>query len=571
MHVRSEELVELAPGVRGALGVLTDQVEARVARFVAERVVERLWRKDASLWHGDPKAIANRLGWLDVAGPMRERAAFLSRLGRDARRDGFERAVLVGMGGSSLFAEVLGLMFGHADDALPLTVLDSTVPSAVCAALGRDLERTLFVVASKSGTTAEVDALYRYVAERLPAKDRGERFVAITDPGTALDRLALEEGFRAVFSNPADIGGRFSALSLFGLVPAGLLGADTTRLVGSAGEMAAACRADPRRNPAAWLGAAIGEGGLAGRDKLTLVASPSLAPLGRWIEQLVAESTGKRGRGVLPVVDEPPRKPDEYGPDRLFVGLRLAEEPDAGVAALADEGNTVLDLVLPDLGALGGELLRWQLATALAGVVLDVDPFDEPDVNDGKDRTARLLRQLGHEGALPAPSPTAESQGVKLWADVGLRVQSDHPRDWLAAHFARAVEGDYAALLPYLDPTPAHCAMVEQMRMTLLESTGCATTVGWGPRFQHSTGQLFCGGPNTGVFLQITADDARDLDVPGAGWGLATLKQAQALGNLAALHDRGRRAVRVHRSGDVEKGLELLSRWLMEGGTVTTT
>lgn len=557
----------LAPGVRGALGPIQAAVQARLAAFDRDRVPTRLWARDVSLWKaGDPKhaaVVANRLGWLDAAGLMRTRAPALSRLGADAMRDGFERAVLLGMGGSSLAAEVFAMVFGRHAGGLPLHVLDSTVPAGVTRVLdAAPLHRTLFIVASKSGTTVEVDSLYKHIAGRLPAERRGAQFVAITDPGTALDVHARSAGFRAVFDNPPDIGGRFSALSLFGLVPAGFLGIDVDPLLASAEAMATACGPDrpAAQSPAAWLGAVMAEGALSGRDKLTLLLSPTLAPFGRWVEQLVAESTGKEGQGVLPIDGEPDLPPGRYGDDRAFVVLRLADEPDPRAEALAAAGHPVVELVLRDRFALGGEMLRWALATAFAGVALGVNPFDEPDVKDSKDRTNALLARFVREGALPPATPVASGEGVELFADASLSAYGTSPGEWLRAHFARVRPGDYVGLLAYLPATPEVEARMADLRDAVVRRLGCATTVGFGPRFLHSTGQLFKGGPDTGVFLQITADDPDDLEIPGAPYGFATLAAAQARGDLEALHDRGRRAVRCHLGSDLNEALATLSR-----------
>lgn len=579
MHDPSDGLKLLAPGVRGALGTLAAAIEARIDIWARERAVARVWDRDPTLWKGDDPAhrriIENRLGWLDVFDTMPGHLKTLSRLAGDAHDAGFERVVLLGMGGSSLCAEVLALTFDPEEtvsDGLPLMVLDSTVPAAVRAVLddGHALPRTLFVVASKSGTTAEVDALYRLAAARVaalpPSSERGSPFVAVTDPGTPLDDLARAQRFRAVFRNPPDIGGRFSALSLFGLLPAALLDANPRRLLDAGAAMAAACGRDvPVRDvPAAWLGAFMAEAALADRDKLTLALSEATFPLGRWIEQLVAESTGKEGRGILPVDGEPPLAPERYGPDRAFVAVRLEGEPPDRAAALAAAGHPVLELVLTRPEDLGGEFFRWELATALAGAALGIDPFDEPDVKDSKDRTKALLAEYAAKGRLPEGDPVAEAERIRLFADPGLGVASDHPADWIRAHIARVGRGDYLALLAYLARTPDDEAALEALRWTAAERLGCATSVGFGPRFLHSTGQLFKGGPDRGVFVQITADDPDDLPIPGTAWSFGTLARAQSLGDLAALHHRHRRAIRCHLHGDPGLGLAILQEWLTD-------
>jgi glucose-6-phosphate isomerase len=496
-------------------------VAERLAALDRDRIVERIWRKDHTVWSEDPTEIVDRLGWLTLPDAMRGRVGDLEGFAARAADDGFETAVLLGMGGSSLAPEVLATTFGVADGALRLIVLDTTHPATIRAVTsGLDLQRTLFVVASKSGTTTETLSQLAHFWGLAPG---GERFVAITDSGTPLESLAAERGFRTVFTNPEDVGGRYSALSLFGLVPAALLGLPLRRMLDEAATaMRSAARPEPpsalpgRADPGVELGAAIGELARAGRDKLTLVLPDELASLGDWIEQLIAESTGKGGVGVVPVVGEPLAGPDAYGDDRGFVAMG----EHAGLGDLEAAGHPLARL--PYAGAreqVGAEFFRWELATAVAGHVLGINPFDQPNVQEAKDATASILASGEME-------------------DPGL--------DDLGALLRQVVAGDYVAIMAYLDPTPETRDALQRARVVIRDRYRVATTVGFGPRFLHSTGQLHKGGPNTGVFVQVV-DAGREVDVPipGRPYSFGTLIDAQALGDLRSLRARGRRVARV--------------------------
>jgi glucose-6-phosphate isomerase len=489
---------------------------------------------------GDPafESVSSRLGWVHAPVAMPALVPRVQAFAEAAAADGLTRVYLLGMGGSSLCAEVLR------DVPLPrrgrtgLTVLDTTDERTirdVTASL--DPDSALFIVASKSGSTVEVSSLERHFMAEMRAVAGGaapRHFVAITDPGTPLAARAGAAGYRDIFLNPADIGGRFSALSLFGLVPAALLGIDADAILASAGRMMARCLAETPANPGLALGLFMGEHAAAGRDKLTLLLPPALEPLGAWIEQLVAESTGKQGRGVLPVVGEPAGSPAEYGPDRMFVGVETGASPE--VAALADAlaaGGRPVFRIQTAPEELGGEFFRWEVATAVAGRVLGVNPFDEPNVREAKERTRRQLETFTRTGAFAVDPPLEPVNGVKR------RV---HERG------ARAADpsGDYIALLDYLPADPRRHAAVVRLRRAIRQRTGLASTYGVGPRYLHSTGQYHKGGPNTGRFVLLTAADATTTPVPGEPYSFRTLKQAQALGDFEALVAAGRDVVHVH-------------------------
>jgi transaldolase / glucose-6-phosphate isomerase len=500
---------------RGTLapGPLADFTHERLRRMAEEDLVARIWRRDHTVWREDPTEIADRLGWLDVMGTMRGRVADLEAFAKEAAADGLTSAVLLGMGGSSLAPEVLRNAFGVGEGALDLLVLDTTHPGALARVeADLDLDRTLFLVASKSGTTIETRSHLAYLWERTGGD--ASRFAAITDPGTSLDKVGIERGFRAVFRNPEDIGGRYSALSLFGLVPGALIGAPLGALLDGAEAMAAACRAPLPENHGAWLGAVIGEAARLHRDKLTLALPSELASLGDWIEQLVAESTGKEGRGILPVVGEPIGPPEAYGTDRLFVAVG----EHGGLDALQAAGHPVVRLPGAAPEDLGREFFRWEMATAVAGHILEIHPFDQPNVAEAKEATSRILE----EG----------------WEDPGF----DDPSRLLV----EVRPGDYLAILAYLHPTDVARAELQGIRMTLRDRLRVATTIGFGPRYLHSTGQLHKGGPATGVFVQVVDEEPpADRDIPGAPSSFGELLRAQALGDLRSLRARGRRVART--------------------------
>ena len=496
------------------LGPLTEPSAAVLAELAERDAVTRVWAADHTLWRDDPTEIADRLGWLavvpDMASRLDELEAGVAPLVEDV-----DHVLLAGMGGSSLFPEVVARDAPAGPGAPVLRVLDTTDPAAV-ARVGRDLpaERTLHVAASKSGTTLETRSHLEWAWARHPDP---RRFAVITDPGSELAALAADRGFAATFENPPDIGGRYSALSLFGLVPALAAGVDVEPLLASASSMAERLRAAEAANPAVRLAAAIAAGVRSGRDKLTIAVPEAVATFGLWLEQLIAESTGKDGTGVVPVVGEPLGPPEVYGDDRLFVALGEGTGGEA-LEALAADGHPVV--VLPfggDFADLGGQVLLWELATALVGAALGIQPFDQPDVAAAKAATARVLA----EGP---PELAVEPAGDLL---------------------ATLRPGDYVAIQAFVDPGSAVVDELERVRVALRDRHRVATTVGLGPRFLHSTGQLHKGGPDTGVFLQVVGDDPEDVEVPGAGHGFSALKRAQADGDLLTLRERGRRAGRV--------------------------
>ena len=542
-------------------------VQERLVALAAADFSERLWAADSTLWKADDdfhqKIVANALGWLSVFEGVRDEIQGLTEFVHELRAEGCRSAVLLGMGGSSLAPEVMSAILGTRPGYLDLHVLDSTDPAAVAAvAAAVDLESTLFVVASKSGGTTETACFHAYFYERLRELDgehAGHHFVAITDEGASLEQQALDQGFRAVFVNPGDIGGRYSALSFFGMVPAALIGVDLERLLDGVRAMAVACGPDvpAEQNPALRLGAAMGELALRGRDKLTLVFEPPLAPLGAWVEQLVAESTGKEGTGILPVDLEELGPAGAYGDDRVFAAVRLAGAADAGVAgaleALRDAGHPVLEHEMADVLDLGGEFLRWEIAVAAAGHVLGIDAFDQPNVQESKDITKGLLGEYAAIGELPAEPPADD--GRRVVYPVG---DEDLPAA-LREFLAQAAAGDYVALQAYVAPGQAVWDQLQAVRLQLRDGLRVATTLGFGPRYLHSTGQLHKGGPNTGLFLQLLGHDPDDVEIPGQPYSFGTLKRAQARGDLTALRTHGCRAIRVCLGDDVPAGLARLA------------
>jgi transaldolase/glucose-6-phosphate isomerase len=559
------------------LGRRKDAAEQGLKIAADKKAGARLWAKDPSLWSSDPKhqeVAKNRLGWLEVTQRMRRDLPELASFAKDAAQR-FRHCVLLGMGGSSLCPDVLSRVFGSQPGGLDLRVLDSTAPDAVRKAVeGFDLARTLFLVSSKSGTTTEVNSFYRHfrsVLEGVSPGKAGGQFVAITDPGSPLHQLAQKEGFWRTWTNPADIGGRYSALSFFGLVPAALLGLDVAKLLDEADRVALAshARVPLKENLAVRLGAIAGGCARARCDKLTLLLSPRLRPFGAWVEQLVAESTGKSGRGILPVDGEPVGPPEVYGNDRLFVAVWLAgehaPEHERAVQALAEAGHPVIRWEVAGEYGLGGEFLRWEIATAVMGAVLEIDPFDEPDVAVAKEKTKELLSG----GKLPPAEPALRAGGLALFcspehagilrkAAGTLGGQSaSSPVTWIAAHLALGEEGDYVAQLGYVVPDDRLHAEFSRLQGEVRDATKLAVTFGFGPRYLHSTGQLHKGGPNTGVFVQATVDGGADIPIPGQPYGFATLFAAQARGDLEVLQARGRRALRVHvEDGDARKFLQ---------------
>ncbi len=501
-----------------------------------DQVIERLWAKDHRLWNPEPKEISDRLGWLTVHDQMREQLENLRRCASAAKEMKITDIVLLGMGGSSLGPEVFCSSFGSQKGSPRFLVLDSTVPGCVRQVTrGITPVRTLFLVASKSGGTIEVMSLFAHFWN-LVAKGKGnhggKQFFAITDPGTSLEKMAQDYGFGQTFSNPADIGGRYSVLSLFGLVPAALLGLDVPRLLDRAADMAKQCRAHAsiELNPGAYLGAAMGSLAKAGRDKVTVIASPSLSTFGLWVEQLLAESTGKKGTGLIPVAQEPVLPPTSYGTDRFFVYLRLKGEKngvlDRQVQALTKAGHPALQLDLHDRYDLGAEFFRWEFGTAIAGHVLGIHPFDQPNVQESKDNTHQVLGIFRSTGRLPEQPSSSPKQATQ---DISGRLR------------ARA----YVSILAYTTPSRPLETAVRRLRKVLVTQHHVTTTFGYGPRYLHSTGQLHKGGPNTGIFLELVDRMTPDVMIPGNFFSFGTLAKAQAAGDLESLRTHHRHAIRV--------------------------
>ena len=515
-----------------SLGGLQPAVDAQITKLQKDDAPRRLWAKDSTLWTPDPakrQEIHDRLGWLDVADKMQEKVGELRDVAFLGRK--FSDVVLLGMGGSSLCPDVLRHTFGAVKGHPKLHVLDTTDPATILGVRAKiKLPTTLFIVASKSGETTETLSHFAYFFDQT--KKNGKQFAAITDPGTSLEKLARDNGFRWIFPNPPDIGGRYSALSYFGMVPGALMGVNVAELLERAVEMEHSC-ADSvpvEGNPGTWLGAVMGGLATQGRNKVTLITSPKVATFGYWVEQLIAESTGKEGKGIVPVEGEPVGKPAVYGDDRLFVYIRMdADPPNRAVKALEKYGHPVVTLTLRDRLDLGGEFFRWEVATAIAGSILGIDAFDQPNVQESKDNTKKVLATFKSRGKLPAAESVAAAK-----AKAGI-----------ASLLGRAKKGAYFAIMAYTTRTPGSEAAVAAIRTAVRDKTKIATTAGYGPRFLHSTGQLHKGGPKTGLFLQIVQDDAKDVPIPGQPYSFSVLKQAQAIGDLQSLTSRRLPVVRV--------------------------
>jgi glucose-6-phosphate isomerase len=562
------------------LGQYATDVKHALERAESERWIERIREKDASLWKSDEahqKIIGNALGWVAVVDLLSDHADELAAFSEEIRADGFTHVMLLGMGGSSLCPEVFRRTFGHREGFPELHVLDSTDPATVKSfEESVDLPRTLFVVASKSGTTTEPLMFYKYFFNRvreIKGERAGENFVAITDPGTLMEEMAKGDSFRRIFLNPADIGGRYSALSYFGMVPAALQGFDFKSLLGRARSMAEACLASSPidNNPAARLGAILGTLANAGRDKLTLSTSDEISSLGLWIEQLIAESTGKEGKGIIPIAGEPLAGPEVYGSDRLFVHIGVGApngDTEEKLRALEAAGHPVVRRTLTDTLDLGAEFYTWEMATAVAGACIGIDTFDQPNVQESKDNTKRLLEEYKKNGALPEQELAAEGRGVKVFCERETRDELGadlSPDEFITAHLKRAHAGDYVALLDYIRITDEHEELIQTIRVHLRDALHVATTTGYGPRFLHSTGQLHKGGPASGVFIQITAENSVDVPIVNEPFTFGVLKQAQALGDFQSLASRHRRAIRVHLGEDIAAGLRTLLEIVQSG------
>lgn len=559
-----------------ALGQLEERTTQAIQAAANADLTKRIWRKDATLWKDDEasqKIIRNSLGWLTVPDEMIGVVDELSEFADLIRKRGFQTVMVCGMGGSSLCPEVLTKTFGRQAGFPELLVLDSTDPDVLAALADRvDIEKCLFIIASKSGSTTEPNTFYKFWYDQLSKRidSPGANFIAITDPGSPMVDTAASLGFQRTFLNQADIGGRYSALSYFGMVPAALMGMDVRKFLRNAKETEQSCSPviSAERNTALQLGIIIGEAANSGHDKLTFVIDDKVATLGLWIEQLIAESTGKEGKGILPVAAEPLGEPSAYTRDRLFVSISLGEPPDETIAdlnKLKDAGCPIIYRKLSDIYDLASEFFTWEFATACAGWRLGINPFDQPNVQESKDATKELLATFVSHGSLPEQEKLVADDDITIYAEgtsKGLLATST--LEAVRSHLSSIKESDYIALLTYVEETPAIDAALQRIRLTLRNATKCATTLGYGPRFLHSTGQLHKGGPDTGVFFQITANDATDFAVPGEPYTFSVLKQAQALGDFRSLATRGRRAIRVDLGNDPLRGLARLEELIVE-------
>jgi transaldolase / glucose-6-phosphate isomerase len=553
---------------------LASSVKTHIDDWRANGKVRRLWQRDASLWTNTDEA--KWLGWLGVTEEQTARLGDFRQLAEDVKSAGFTHVLLLGMGGSSLCPEVLKMTFGKLTAFPELHVLDSTDPAQVKSFENRiDLSKTLFIVSSKSGSTLEPNIFKQYFFERAeevagPGK-AGSQFIAITDPGSKMEQVARSDHFRHIFHGLASIGGRYSALSDFGVIPASAMGLDVAKFLDRTEDMVQACASSVpvEENPGAVLGVVLGAAHNLGRDKVTIITSPGISDLGAWLEQLLAESTGKDGKGIIPVDREQVGEPEVYGKDRLFVYLRLETAPDAAqdakVTALENSGQPVVRISLGDTYDLGQEFFRWEIATAVAGSIIGINPFNQPDVEASKIATRNLTSEYEKTGALPAEKPLIERDGIKLFTDTknaeALAKAAGNDQSlvgFLRAHLNRVQTGDYFALLAYLQMNGANEDKLQAIRHMLRDSKRVATCLGFGPRFLHSTGQAYKGGPDSGVFLQITCDDAVDLPIPGQRYTFGIVKAAQARGDFQVLAERNRRALRVHLGENVQKGLVTL-------------
>ena len=554
---------------------LAATVKATVTDWQSGGKMARLWQRDASLWTNDDEA--KWLGWLDITEEQIAHPVELRNLAKEVWSAGFKDVLLLGMGGSSLCPEVLRMTFGKTGGYPNLHVLDSTDPAQVKEFESKiDIARSLFIVSSKSGSTLEPNIFKQYFFERtkqaVGADKAGSHFIAITDPGSKMQKVAEGDRFRHIFFGRASIGGRYSALSNFGMVPAAAIGIDTKKFLDRAQEMVRACggAAAVEENPGAMLGIILGTAALSGRDKVTIITSPDISDLGAWLEQLLAESTGKIGKGIIPVDREELAAPEYYGTDRVFAYIHTEHATDvkveSKVAALEKAGHPVVRISMADIYDLGAEFFRWEIATAVAGSILGINAFNQPDVEASKIATRSLTSEYEKNGSLPAEKPVLEDGGVKLFTDeknaaaLAKAAGSDKSlAGYLKAHLNRIGKGDYFAVLGYIQMNAGHEESLQAIRHAVRNTKHVATCLGFGPRFLHSTGQAYKGGPNSGVFLQVTCDDAVELPVPDQKFTFGVVKAAQARGDFQVLIERGRRALRVHLGSDVNAGLATLT------------
>ena len=551
---------------------LRDAVKVAAADWSDNHKVARFWQKDASLWTNDGEE--KWLGWIDIVERQQQDLATYAELGAEVETADIQTVLLLGMGGSSLCPEVLSLTFGERPGFPELRIVDSTDPEQVWTARNEvNLADSLVVVASKSGSTLEPNVLKQFFFNEMKnavgAQEAGSHFIAITDPGSKMEQVAKDDGFRYIFYGDPAIGGRFSALSPFGVVAATLGGLNTEKLLDEAAKAVASAKLEPAENPAVQLGLLLGTAANAGRDKLTIFTSPEIADLGAWMEQLVAESTGKLGKGITPVDREAIAAPEIYGKDRIFAYIRYAgtddSSQDAKVKAIEAAGHPVVTIEIADLYEIFGQFFTWEVATAVAGSVMGINPFNQPDVESAKIETRALTAAYEETGKLPVRAPVLEGEGFKLYATeaYAATLKAAAPAGTLAgylrAHLSQIHEGDYFAALAYLPMFAENEAAIQRLRHMVRDKKHVATCLGFGPRFLHSTGQDYKGGPNAGVFLQITADHSVNVEIPGQKLTFGVVIDAQAAGDLAVLESRGRRALRVHLGVDLAAGLEMLA------------
>ncbi len=548
---------------------LKQAYKAEIQKTIEDKRISRIWEKDASVWTGSDEA--KWLGWLDVVGVELENIQQYRDLRQDIEAAGFKDILLMGMGGSSLCPEVLAMTFGVEN----FHILDSTVPAQVITIESKlDLAKTLFIVASKSGSTLEPNCFKQYFFDRVSkavGKEKaGKQFIAITDPSSEMQKIAEDDGFRHILYGKPEIGGRFSALSAFGLTAAAAMGLDVEKLLNSAASMVRSCKAtNPNENPGAILGTILGICHRNGRDKLTIFTPPEAYDLGAWLEQLIAESTGKNGVSIIPVDREPLQMVDAYGEDRIFVnftmkGSEIDEDTLADLKDIEDSGHPMINIELENLYGLGQEFFRWEFATAVAGAIMEINPFDQPDVEAAKIEARKITDAYEKSGALPDEKAFFEEDGISLFssaeyaAELDKVVEEKTISSFLEAHLWNIAEKDYFAVLAYIEMDAEHEQILQQIRTQVLEHYNVATCVGFGPRFLHSTGQAYKGGANNGVFLQITSGDEVDVPVPGQKFTFGVVKSAQARGDFQVLLDRERRSLRVHINKDVESGLQTI-------------
>jgi transaldolase/glucose-6-phosphate isomerase len=552
-------------------GSLKPELETTYKSLDDNKTTQRLFSKDASLWKSDPenvKSIDNRLGWLILPESMLEKSDELIAFADQIKSEGYKHAVLLGMGGSSLCSEVARVTFGSSDGYPELFVLDNTSPEAILDLQKQiDIEKTLFIAASKSGNTKETLSFYKYFYDQLIQKGKtnpGDNFIAITDADTPLVKAAADHHFRKVFINPTDIGGRYSVLSYFGIVPMALMGIDIRSLLQSAKQMEEGCQSTSAAdNDGISLGALLGVCQQHGRDKVTFILSSSINSFGYWAEQLLAESTGKEGKGLIPVNGEDPGAPKVYGADRIFIYMYLDSDDNTSdenkVKQLEDAGHPVVRIAIKDTIALGGEFYRWEAAVAVAGVIIGINPFDEPNVAESKKNTDNLLEEWKGTGVFKKSEPLLDQDGIAIYGNDKLKQDTGIAKssigELIGSFTGLSGPHDYIALLPYFEMTASRTKILQAWRQQIRNDRRAATTLLNGPRYLHSTGQLHKGGPDTGLYIIITAEEDKDLAIPEEKYGFATLHQAQALGDYRSLDDKGRRVIRIGLGKNIDEGL----------------